>query len=94
VVGKNAFEDRKVRIPEGNLALRSDLHKLRKITSATGAPRFVAERDDDHADRTWAAFLGIHAATGLERIYEYKSFADFEGGGMTNSPLPSLRGSL
>ncbi|MGX7745872.1 phage protein Gp27 family protein [Rhodopseudomonas parapalustris] len=50
------------RIREGDVALRSDLHKLRKVASATGAPRFVAERDDDHADRTWAAFLGIHAA--------------------------------
>lgn len=60
--GKQAFEDRTVRIPEGNPVLRSDLHKLRKVSSQTGAPRFVAERDDDHADRTWAAFLGIHAA--------------------------------
>lgn len=61
--GKERFEDRTVRISEGDVALRSDLHKLRKVTSATGAPRFVAERDDDHADRTWAAFLGIHAAS-------------------------------
>lgn len=61
--GKERFEDRTVRIREGDVALRSDLHKLRKVASATGAPRFVAERDDDHADRTWAAFLGIHAAT-------------------------------
>lgn len=60
--GKERFEDRTVRITEGDPALRSDLHKLRKVASATGAPRFVAERDDDHADRTWAAFLGIHAA--------------------------------
>ncbi|ODT20475.1 MAG: terminase [Kaistia sp. SCN 65-12] len=62
--GKERFEDRTVRIKEGDPALRSDLHKLRKISSATGAPRFVAERDDDHADRTWAAFLGINAAGG------------------------------
>lgn len=61
--GKERFEDRTVRISEGDVALRADLHKLRKVASATGAPRFVAERDDDHADRTWAAFLGIHAAT-------------------------------
>lgn len=61
--GKERFEDRTVRIKEGDPALRSDLHKLRKIASATGAPRFVAERDDDHADRTWAAFLGINAAS-------------------------------
>lgn len=71
--GKDAFEDRKVRIPEGNLALRSDLHKLRRVASATGAPRFVAERDDDHADRTWAAFLGIHALGDGGGIYEYQS---------------------
>lgn len=60
--GKERFEDRTVRISEGDVALRSDLHKLRKVAGPTGAPRFVAERDDDHADRTWAAFLGINAA--------------------------------
>jgi phage FluMu gp28-like protein len=77
--GKDAFEDRKVRIPEGNLALRSDLHKLRKVASATGAPRFVAERDDDHADRTWAAFLGIHAAGTPRMEYGYQSIHDLDG---------------
>lgn len=60
--GKQGFENRTVRIPMGNPVLRSDLHKLRKVASETGTPRFVAERDDDHADRTWAAFLGVHAA--------------------------------
>lgn len=60
--GKERFEDRTVRIREGDVPLRSDLHKLRKVASATGAPRFVAERDDDHADRTWAIFLAVHAA--------------------------------
>lgn len=69
--GKERFEDRTVRIPAGNVALRSDLHKLRKVASATGAPRFVAERDDDHADRTWAAFLGIHAAGTPQMEYGY-----------------------
>lgn len=71
--GKTAFEDRRVRITMGDVHLRSDLHKLRKIASATGAPRFVAERDDDHADRTWAAFLGIHAATTPQISYGYES---------------------
>lgn len=71
--GKERFEDRTVRIPEGNVALRSDLHKLRKVSSATGAPRFVAERDDDHADRTWAAFLGIHAAGTPQMEYSYQA---------------------
>ncbi|MCL2524565.1 MAG: terminase family protein [Betaproteobacteria bacterium] len=61
--GKEAFEDRKIRIPEGNPALRADLHKLKKQTSPTGAPRFVADSDaSGHADRTWACFLAINAA--------------------------------
>lgn len=71
--GKERFEDRTVRIPEGRPPLRSDLHKLRKVASATGAPRFVAERDDDHADRTWAGFLGINAAGGGRAEYAYRS---------------------
>lgn len=69
--GKQAFEDRRVRIAQGDEKLRADLHKLRKVTSPTGAPRFVADRDDDHADRTWAAFLGIHAAGGGQMEYGY-----------------------
>ncbi len=60
--GKQAFEDRKLRIPAGNQPLRADLHKLKKTVGPTGAPRLVATRDEDHADRTWAGFLGIAAA--------------------------------
>lgn len=61
--GKEAFQDRKLRIPMGNQALRADLHKLKKTVSATGAPRFMADSDSNgHADRTWAGFLAIHAA--------------------------------
>lgn len=71
--GKQRFEDRTVRIPEGQPALRSDLHKLRKVSGPTGAPRFVAERDDDHADRTWAKFLAINAAAGMVEEYSYAS---------------------
>jgi phage FluMu gp28-like protein len=62
--GKEAFEDRRLRIPAGNPALRADLHKLKKVTSLTGAPRFLADADaQGHADRTWACFLAIAAAT-------------------------------
>lgn len=71
--GKEHFEDRRVRIKSGDVKLRSDLHKLRKVSSQTGAPRFVAERDEDHADRTWAAFLGIHAANEPAQEYDYRS---------------------
>ncbi|MBK9441410.1 MAG: terminase [Comamonadaceae bacterium] len=64
--GKEAFEDRKLRIPAGDNALRADLHKLQKITGPTGAPRFVAESDSaGHADRTWACFMAINAASGV-----------------------------
>lgn len=62
-IGKNAFEDKKLRIPQGDNALRADLHKLKKITGSTGQPRFVAESDNQgHADRTWACFLALLAA--------------------------------
>lgn len=70
--GKERFEDRTVRIKEGDPKLRSDLHKLRKVASATGAPRFVAERDDDHADRTWALFLAVNAASTTRVEYAYE----------------------
>lgn len=64
-LGKEAFEDRRLRIPQGDVALRADLHKLQKVSGPTGAPRFVAESDSaGHADRTWAAFLALSAADG------------------------------
>lgn len=63
--GKEAFEDRKLRIPEGRNDLRADLHKLKKVTGPTGVPRFVADSDSNgHADRTWACFLALNAADG------------------------------
>lgn len=73
-LGKQAFEDRKLRIPMGDEALRSDLHKLRKETSVTGAPRFVADSDSTgHADRTWAGFLALNAAGKPAVRMEFKS---------------------
>ncbi len=63
--GKQAFEDRKMRIPLGDRDVRADLHKLQKVTGPTGAPRFVAESDaGGHADRAWACFLAVNAASG------------------------------
>lgn len=71
-VGKQAFEDKRLRIPHGVQALRSDLHKLQKVSGPTGAPRFVAESDDaGHADRTWALFLGLSAASSPKMEYGY-----------------------
>ena len=72
-IGKEAFEDRKIRIPMGNPKLRADLHKLKKVTSPTGAPRFVAESDSaGHADRTWACFLALNAASTPGTQYAYE----------------------
>ena len=71
-LGKQAFEDRKLRTPMGDQPLRSDLHKLKKISGPTGAPRFVAEDDDeDHADRTWSLFLAVNAAHTPRLEYGY-----------------------
>lgn len=72
-IGKEAFEDRRIRIPMGDEALRADLHKLKKETSPTGAPRFVAERDGSgHADRAWACFLALNAASGTAEAFGYR----------------------
>lgn len=63
-LGKQAFEDRRIRIPLGNQLLRADLHKLQKVAGPTGTPRFVAESDaTGHADRAWACFLAVSAAS-------------------------------
>lgn len=72
-IGKEAFEDRTVRIPMGDAKIRADLHKLKKVTSPTGTPRFLAERDSEgHADRTWALFLALNAGSGKQDEYAYE----------------------
>lgn len=63
--GKECFQDRRIRIPQGDDALRADLHKLKKILGPTGTPRFEADSDSaGHADRTWAGFLALNATDG------------------------------
>ncbi|MBN8262732.1 MAG: hypothetical protein J0L59_10440, partial [Xanthomonadales bacterium] len=72
VRGKEAFEDRRLRIPEARPELRADLHKLKKVTGPTGVPRFVADSDSaGHADRTWALFLALTAAADGAGAIEY-----------------------
>ena len=71
-LGKEQFEDRKCRIPMGDMALRADLHKLKKMIGPTGTPRFVADSDSaGHADRTWAKFLAASAASNPKGEYAY-----------------------
>ncbi len=73
--GKEAFEDRKIRIPQGDVALRADLHSLKKVTGPTGTPRFVVDQESgphSHADRAWACFLAVHAASAGHQPYDYR----------------------
>lgn len=64
-IGKQSFEDRRLRIPAGDQELRQDLHKLKKVVSPIGNIRFDADSDEQgHADRAWSCFLGLYAASG------------------------------
>jgi phage FluMu gp28-like protein len=73
-LAKQSFEDRKVRLPIGDHAIRTDLHSLRRVVTPAGNPRFdVSMEGDGHADRAWAAFLGIYAASEGVSPIEYHS---------------------
>jgi phage FluMu gp28-like protein len=70
---KQRFEDRRLRIPLGDRNVRSDLHALKRTTTATGAIRFDADGDTDgHADRAWACFLALHAGSTPYQPYAYE----------------------
>ncbi|MDD2867701.1 terminase family protein [Neomegalonema sp.] len=71
---KQIFEDRKARIPAGDPVLRADLHKIKKMVGPSGRPRLVANRDSaGHADRTWAAFMGLAGAAEGAVAYGYRA---------------------
>ncbi len=55
--------------------LRADLHSLKKAQGPTGAPRFVVEDEGQgsHADRAWACFLSINAASNPIAPIAYRS---------------------
>ena len=56
------FQDRLVRIPAA-ADVREDLHKVRKVVTASNNVRLEADRDGGgHADRFWALALACHAA--------------------------------
>ena len=72
--GKAAFEQRAIFIPMENSELRADLHKLRKESTPTGNPRFVADSDSSgHADRAWACFLAVMAMQTPQASYSYET---------------------
>jgi phage FluMu gp28-like protein len=87
--GKEAFEDREVRIPSGDPELRADLHKLKKVSGPTGAPRFVADSDSaGHADRAWALFLALNAAQHSVTPIEFATTDKPRAGYQLNDYLP------
>ena len=81
---KERFEDRTIRIPEGNRELRADLHAVKKIAGPTGHPRLVIDEGETagggHADRFWAGALACGAAATLAGPVE----------GRWNPPLASF----
>jgi phage FluMu gp28-like protein len=99
-LGKQAFQDHRIRIPQGRRELREDLHKLRKVVGPTGTVRFLAERDaSGHADRTWAAFLALSAAANPRPAIEFwalgqtrVAFAGEHGSRITDVGFGTVRG--
>ena len=70
---KEAMQDRKARIPAGDVQLRADLHAIKKQVGVTGTPRLIADTDTDgHADRFWAAALAVSAGQLTYQPYNYQ----------------------
>lgn len=70
---KERFQDRRIRIPAGDPALRSDLHAIKSQVGITGLRRLVADDDTDgHADRFWAGALCASAAATPPQAYAYR----------------------
>lgn len=67
---RSAFEDRALRIPFEDDALKSDLRAIRKEVTGAGNVRFAADRGEDgHADRFWGLALALHAAKNARTNY-------------------------
>ena len=66
---KSALEDGILKMPDSD-AVRADFRSVRKTSSATGAVRFLAERDGNgHADRFWACALALNAGAKPNESY-------------------------
>ena len=69
---KDRMEDRRLRIPAGDRALRVDLHSVERQAGPTGIPRLIAEREgNSHADRFWALALAVAAAGDEDAAIEW-----------------------
>ncbi|WP_413874152.1 terminase large subunit domain-containing protein [Albidovulum sp.] len=71
---KEALQDRKARLPAGDVALRADLHSIKSQVGVTGLRRLVADGDSDgHADRFWAAALAVSAGELVYQPFDYRA---------------------
>lgn len=71
---KEAMQDRKARIPAGDVVLRADLHSIQSSVGPTGARRLVADGETDgHADRFWAMALAVSGSTSTYQAYDYRA---------------------
>ena len=78
---KEAMEERRARIPAGDVVLRADLHAIQSQVGITGQRRLVADGDTDgHADRFWAGALAVGAARSTYQPYEYRPVPRGGGG--------------
>ena len=71
---REAAEDRRLRIPAGDDALRKDLHSIKTEQGPTGGPRLIADSKgtDGHADRFWALALAVSACNVLPARFRYR----------------------
>ncbi len=69
---KQKFQDRTIRIPKANFALRSDLHAVKKQQSTSDVPLLKDDGSSDgHADRFWALALAISAAETIPQEIDF-----------------------
>jgi phage FluMu gp28-like protein len=59
---RHKLEDQAIIVPDHS-EIREDLHSVRKSTTSAGNLRFEVQGGDGHADRFWAAALGVHAVS-------------------------------
>lgn len=77
---KEGMQDRRIRLPAGDVTLRSDLHAIKKQVGVTGVPRLIADGETDgHADRFWALALAASAGQAPYQPYAYRPVP--KGGG-------------
>ena len=70
---RRKFEDRHVRIP-ADREIREDIHSVKRSATSAGNIRFDAQRTElGHADRFWAAALGLHAASNPAAVIEFEA---------------------